>query len=204
MENCTRGNGLMPHFYKPKLRPGDIIACSGSCLQSDFINVVTFGIPRVHASHLMICAEVANALLLFESTTGCSIPCAINGQCINGTQAHEIGPRIAEYRGKVWHYPLVKPLRAEERRRLSKYLINTIALPYDTIGGLRSGGKIWNAINRRLHPESLSALFCSEWVASALTRIERFDTISASGWSPNGLIRELRNRGIVRECMRMK
>lgn len=152
----------------------------------------------------MIVAEDTDELCLFESTTQCDEPCCITGQKISGTQAHHIGPRLQAYRGKVWHYPLAKPLRPWERKVLSRYLKSGLGRPYDTKGATRSGGKIWSAIHRRLHPESLSALFCSEWVAASLNEIERFDTLSASEWSPNALIRELLKRGLVTYPRRLK
>jgi len=186
------------------LRAGDIIACSGSCIQSDIINLFTCGVPRRSLSHLMILAEDANDLLLFESTTQCDMPCAIRGLRLSGTQAHYIGPRLQGYRGKVWHYPLATPLRTFERRHLSRFLKSELGRPYDAEGAIEAGGKLWNAICRRLHPESLSALFCSEWVAAALKSIERFDTPSASAWSPNGLIREANRRGILAKPRRLK
>lgn len=143
-------------------------------------------------------------LLLYESTTQCDFPCAIRHKRWSGTQAHHIGPRLQSYRGKVWHYPLAKPLRPWERKALSRFLKDGLGKPYDMTGAERSAGKIWSAVQAHLHEESLSALFCSEWVAAALKEIERFDTLSASEWSPNALIRECNRRGILTYPRRLK
>lgn len=186
------------------LKPGDIIGCSGANFGSDIINLGSYGLPRWSISHVMIVGEDGNDLLLFESTTDCDIPCALRGVTYNGTQAHYPYHRLALYRGKVWHYPLLQPLRAYERRELSKYLISTVGRPYDSIGAERSGLKIWSHINAKLHQENTAKLFCSEWVASALREIERFDTLSVSKWSPNALVREAQRRGIVGYPRRLK
>jgi hypothetical protein len=152
----------------------------------------------------MILAEHNNDLLIFESTTGCDEECVITKKKQNGTQAHYIDSRLQSYRGKVWHYPLLRPLRTGERKKLSSYLVSSLGIPYDTRGASQSGGKLWSLIESRLHKESLSSLFCSEWVAAGLREIERFDTINASAWSPNSLIRECNERGMLRQCRRIK
>jgi len=184
---------------KSLIESGDILGCSGFSFQSDFINVVTYGIPRYHLSHLMIICDG----LIFESTTQSDLPCALRGIKFNGTQAHYIGSRVASYQGSVWHYPLSKKLRSAETKKLYHYLVANLGKPYDSLGATRSGGKIWSIINRNLHAESHSALFCSEWVAAALQHIERFDTRSTE-WSPNALIRELTSRGTLTKPRRLK
>lgn len=186
------------------LKPGDIIGCCGYCIQSDIINIVTYGIPRFSLSHTAILAEHNDDLLLFESTTEADEPCAIRGKRINGTQAHFIDSRIGSYRGKVWHYPLARPLSRRENRSLTDFLVGELGRPYDLHGGLEAVGKIWSAIQSCLHEESLSALFCSEWCAAALREVGRFDTISASQWTPNALVREFRRRGTTLFPRRIK
>lgn len=186
------------------LRAGDILACSGGSFQSDFINLVTYGVPRRSASHLMILAEHNDDLLIFESTTGCALPCALFHRRFNGTQAHFLESRLTEYDGRVWHYPLAKPLRSFERRRLSRFLIDSLGTPYDNRGATAAGGKLWSLVKASLHQESISALFCSEWVAAALRHIERFDTRNVSAWSPNALIREMNRRALLGRPGRVK
>jgi len=199
-----KSSRLLVDLENLSLKPGGIVACSGASLSSDFINVVTYGCPRFYLSHLMILAEYRNELLLFESNDECAQPCVIRGKGIKGTQAHRIGPRLRGYRGKVWYYELAKPLRPWERKALTRYLTNALGRSYDTLGATRSGGKIWSYIQKRLHQESLESLFCSEWVAASLKEIERFDTLSASQWSPNSLIRECNRRGMLLPPRRLK
>lgn len=186
------------------LWPGDILACSGASFQSDFINVVTYGLPRFSVSHVMTCGEYNGKLLLFESTQGCSDPCIIRREHFEGTQAHEVDSRIKGYHGKVWHYRLKQPLRAFERKRYSRFLIDNLGRPYDSPGAFRSGGAAWSWLEAKFHPSCLSALFCSEYVVAALNKIERWDTDHLSKWSPNAFIREGNRRGIFSNPVRLK
>lgn len=183
------------------LKPGDLIGFSGYNLESYLINLATYGLPAYGLSHLGIVSEWRNELLIFESTTGSATPCVIQQAYVQGTQAQRLASHVLHYRGAIWHYPLVKPLRWSEGKRLTQFLLKTIGRPYDTEGARRSGGKLLSYLLRR---ESLEALFCSEWVAAAHRHIERFDTKVASQWSPNALIREERRRGILDDPIRCK
>ncbi len=185
--------------------PGDIIGFSGANSTSDFINIVTYGLPRWSISHVGIVAAYPGEVnLIFESTTDGVHPCFIQNAYVTGSQAQLIEPRIADYVGRVWHYPLVKPLRAWESKALTRFLMGGLGKRYDNAGATLAGAKIWSYIQSRLHPESLEALFCSEWVAAAHRFIERFDTPNISSWSPNALIREERRRGILEKPVRLK
>jgi hypothetical protein len=195
---------LSQSIASANLRPGDLLGTCYFGIEGDIINLSTYGIPRFSLSHVAILAEHKDDLLIFESTTQCGIPCAIRGVHFNGSQAHYIDSRLESYRGKVWHYPLAIPLRSHERRQLSEYLVETIGRPYDVEGGVFAVGKLWSLIHSRIHPESLSTLFCSEWVAASLRQIERFDTLDASEWTPNFLCRECCRRGITRKPGRIK
>lgn len=186
------------------LRPGDIIGFSGYNPASYFINLVTYGIPGWSLSHVGIVAEYEGNLLIFESTDEALDPCAVQGYPIAGTQAQWPVPRIQSYKGRVWHYPLVKPLRSWERRHLTEFLLRSVGRPYDRTGAVRAGAKVWSAIQGLLHDESIAALFCSEWVAAAHRHIERFDTKHIGTWSPNALVREETRRGILDERVRLK
>lgn len=178
-------------------RPGDIIAFSGYSFQSYFINAVTYGIPGFGISHVGIIGEWHGCQLLFESTTGSALPCEVTGRPIHGTQCHELGARLREYRGKAWHYPLRQPLRSWERRALTRYLTGSLGRPYDAIGAFHAGASLFAWIMAKCHAENTAALFCSEWCVAALRFIERFDTDHAGRWSPNAFIRECRRRAIL-------
>lgn len=185
--------------------PGDIVGCLGNSFTSHIINIGTYGIPFYGLSHVGIIAEsMDNRVLLYESTTLNKYPCAVKGVLFNGTQAQEIDRKIDSYEGKIWHYPLKKPLRVWERRNLSKFLNRKLGIPYDSIGAFRSGGKGFSWLESRMHKENLSSIFCSEWCASAHNYIERFDTDNLSKWNPNAFAREERRRDILLKPIRIK
>ena len=180
-------------------RPGDILAFSGGSWLSDFINVATLGIPRYSTSHVGILGEWQHEVLLFESTMQNTAPCRIQGKEIRGSQAQRLGPRLSRYKGRVWHYPLYRPLYDHENRRLSKFLEAGLGKSYDEIGAFRSGGLAFSWFESKLRPPNMEALFCSEWVAAALSEIG----IMPSKWSPNRLIRHCRKIGILQKPRRL-
>ena len=186
------------------LAQGDLIGFSGANPYSDLINLTTYGIPRWSLSHVGIVADYHGELLIFESTHGEDTPCAIKGKPVSGTQAQVVEPRIRTYAGRVWHYPLVKPLRPWEGKALSRYLLKSVGRPYDRQGALRAGAKLWAWVQGLLRDEDVASLFCSEWVASAHRHIERFDCVHVGVWSPNALVREERRRGILASPVRLK
>lgn len=201
----------------PDLRPGDIIGFSGANSTSDFINLVTYGCPRWSISHIGVVAAYpkgsldakwlpdgrSDVLLIFESTTEAPDKCYIQNAFVTGSQAQLIEARASHYNGKVWHYPLVKPLRQWESKALTRFLVGGLGRRYDAAGAARAAAKLWAYVQSRLHPESQEALFCSEWVCAAHRYIERFDTTNLN-WSPNALIREERRRGILGKAIRLK
>jgi hypothetical protein len=186
------------------VRPGDILGFSGRGLISDTINVFTYGLPRWSLSHVGIIGEHKGQLLLFESTTLDSEPCAIRGKCINGTQAHEIEERVQVYDGRVWHYPLSMPLGVEARRELSRFLLSTLGISYDSIGAFRSAGLGFSWLESLLHPASLHSIFCSELCAAAHATIGVFRTENVSRWSPNLFVRTERRRTVLQSPRRLK
>lgn len=185
-------------------RPGDILGYSGQDFIGCFINVVTYGIPFWDLSHIGIVGEYKGELLLFESNVYDPAPCVIQGKCFRGTQAHRIETQLDYYQGKVWHYPLITPLYEHERKRLNKFLLDTVGTPYDEIGAFRSGGIGWSLLESFFRPADLSSIFCSEWCCAALTHIGRFKTDNVSRWSPNKFTRTCRRRGILGKPRRLK
>ncbi len=182
------------------IRAGGVVGFSGQAWQSDVINLATYGIPRWGISHVGIIAKYKGELLLFESTTFDSLPCVIQGKCFSGVQAHRLMDVLEVYAGRVWAYPLTRPLYPFEDTRLSEFLRGKIATPYDTEGALESAG--W--LSRALHGEDLHELFCSELVAAALNEIGLLPTGNASGWTPNRLVRRLVREEVVRLPRRLK
>lgn len=186
------------------VKPGDLIGFSGHSWQSAGINLATYGIPFWNISHVAILGEVGGRLLLFESTTMAGAPCVIQGKEVSGTQAHWITPRVEAYRGKVWHYPLYRPLYRVEAARLTGFLLTYVGRDYDAIGAFRCGGIGWSWLESRLHPADLSSLFCSEYCAAAHARVGILQTDHVSRWNPNRLLRVERRRGILLRPSRLK
>ena len=186
------------------IKPGDIIGFSGSGWISVAINIGTYGIPFWGISHVGIMARGEDGrLLLFESSED-DIPCAISGEHFVGTQAHELDDVLKVYGGKAYHYPLYRPLYPNEDARLTQFLMDTIHTPYDLMGAFRATGVGISWIESLFRPQDLSMIFCSEWVASALSMVGIFPTSNASRWNPNRLIRHLRLNGVLFRPRRLK
>lgn len=187
-----------------RVRPGDLIGFSGRGWMSDFINVVTYGIPRWGLSHVGIVGDFAGRRLLFESTTLDEEPCEIQRRCVQGVQAHEVEGRVDKYAGRVWHYPLYRPLSHEESYDLTAFLMLHMGQPYDELGAIRSGGLGLSFIESLLRPECLHSIFCSELVAAAHREVKVFQTYSVSRWSPNRLVRVERHHRALCKPVRLK
>jgi hypothetical protein len=185
------------------IKAGDVIGFSGDGGISFAVNILSYGIPWYSISHLGIIGEHKGELLLFESTTLSNIPCVIQKKSIEGVQAVRLKDRIEKYDGKVFHYPLVDPLFASEQKRLNQFLHDQIGKPYDLIGALRSGGKIWAWMESHLREADLNFLFCSELVASSLNKVNRLETHNVSSWSPNKLIRHGLKKKILHKPRRL-
>jgi len=142
--------------------------------------------------------------LLFESTTGCDLPCEINGRVIDGTQAHDIWSRVEGYDGKVWHYPYRYVLSPIGSIRFTNFLLKNCRKEYDTIGAIRSGGLALSWLESLLRDEDLTSLFCSEYVAAAYDHVNILDLKSASRWNPARLVRYMSHYGFLAEPRRLK
>jgi len=191
------------------MKPGDIIAFSGANLISDFLNVVTYGIPRISISHVAIVADYgvaeARATLIFESTTDNYSPCEIRGIATRGCQAQFLNTRLLNYAGAIWHYPLATPLSQAESEALTAYLVPMLGTPYGEIAAFRSGGLGWSWLEQKIHgPANLSSIFCSEWAAGGHHAVNRLVTDNIGKWNPNRLIRHERHHGILSPPMRLK
>lgn len=198
---------FVQQFEVSKLRDpkaGDIMGFCGDSWSSAGINVVTYGIPWWGLSHVAILGDHEGKLLLFESTTFNPEPCCISGKVIEGSQAHIIENRLAQYQGKVWHYPLYRSLYDFEQDRLTKYLHATLGHPYSKIGAFRAGGIGFSWLESQLCETDLSSLFCSEWCASAHAEIGIFPNENGARWNPNHFCRAERRMGILKTPRRVK
>ena len=189
---------------KPEIKAGDIIAFTGGHWTSCFINIVTYGIPFWHISHVGIMGEYEGELLLFESTTICDIPCVIRGEPFKGTQAVRLDDRLSTYSGRVKHYPLYRRLFDAERERLNQFLVEHVGIPYDRIGAMRSAGIGFSWVESLLHHEDLSRIFCSEFCAAAHKEIGLLRTDNVSRWNPNRFVRRERWESTLVKPWRLK
>ena len=187
------------------MKPGDLIGFSGFSVIGAAINLATYGIPFWGLSHVGIMANAPDGrLLIFESTSLGDLPCEISGEVFEGTQAHELEDVLRPYRGRVYHYPLHRPLYPSENKRLSRFLVETIHTPYDNLGAFRSAGIGLSWVESLFRPQNLSSIFCSEQVASALSITGIFSTSNVSRWNPNRLVRHLRWNGLLCKPRRIK
>lgn len=176
------------------MKEGDLVLFSGTSFVDRVVQVGTLSLY----SHVAIYSRYG---LLFESTSAKLPPCVIQHRHVKGAQAHYFDTRLAAYKGRAWRLPLAHPVDEE---LLYFFLRSQLGRPYDFLGAFRSGGIFWNRIMRAIHPESLSALFCSEFCAAALDRVRYFNTGNASAWSPAKLARALGRRGLVLRPERLK
>lgn len=187
------------------LKPGDLVGFSSWDWSGVIINIGTYGVPFIHLSHIGIMAEHMGKLVLFESTTLCPIPCMIQGKRVGGAQAHPLEDRIETYPGRVYHYPLMKSLNCAPAIDLSNFLHSQIGRPYDMLGAVHSGGKVFSYLESLFRKSNdASSLYCSEWCALAHHEIGLFRTRSASKWSPNALVRAEYEQEIIEKRIRLK
>lgn len=186
------------------IKTGDVIAFSGFGRKSVIVNLVTFGWPFFWASHVGIVGEFKGEQLLFESTTLSNIPCVVQGIPFKGVQAVRLADRVRSYNGRVYHYPVYRPLFGFEEERLNKFLLEKVGTPYDLHGGMRSATHGLSWLESRFKGEDLNYIFCSELVAAAHAKIGLLQTSSASRWNPNRLVRYERRTGILRRPRRLK
>ena len=186
-----------------KIKSGDVIAYSGNSVLSDAINVLSLGVPRISASHVGITCRVGTEMFVFEALMVSSRPCAITGDTGPGVIASKIDtPKLSP--GRVYRYPLYRPLYAHEKDRLEHFLLSRLGTPYDKYGAIGSGGILTRFFTGRLRRESDQSLFCSELAAQALSEIGLFSTGNFSNWAPNALLRRGRWRGVFERPIRVK
>ena len=192
-------------FIPDEIKAGDIIGFSGDSWISTLVNIATYGIPFWGLSHVGIMGHADDGrLMLFESTQLDDLPCEITGEVFLGTQAHQLEHVVSVYKGKVWHYPLYRPLYATEDERLTEFLMSTIHTPYDKLGAFRSAGVGLSWIESLLHRDNLNSIFCSEWCCAAHTYIGVFRTDNVSRWNPNRFVRTERRIHVLRAPGRLK
>lgn len=187
------------------MKAGDVIGFSGRGWVSAAINIGTYGLPFFGISHVGVMANDPDGrLLLFESTSFENLPCVISGEDFTGTQAHFLEDIVEAYSGRIYHYPLYRPLYPNEDTRLTRFLMETIHTPYDLMGALRTSGVGLSWIESLFRPQDLSMIFCSEQVAAAYSIVGLFATDNVSRWNPNKLVRRFRRNEILHKPRRLR
>jgi hypothetical protein len=174
--------------------PGDLLIFYGRDFSSRVIEWATRGPSHVG----IVCPHVSatGAMLLFESTTLCDLPCLLTGKRISGVQAHEPASRIAGYAGSVALLRLAPAWRLNPREvdLLHDWLLHVANEPYDLRGALISGTRFFKWTALMPYPD-LDSLFCSELCAAALMRLHRMPLANPSLYNPASLVREVRRCG---------
>lgn len=171
------------------LQTGDLVGYAGQELLSDFINVVTFGVPRWHLSHI--------GIVLVED----DVPYVV--EALNSAKAVVKRPLIESLSAPAWLYPIYRELYQHEADRIKDILEHSVGTPYDVTGAFWSGGLATRLLGLSLFDESCARFFCSELAAYALSEAGLFVTSNFSSWSPNSLIRRARLRGVLERPIRL-
>jgi hypothetical protein len=182
------------------LQFGDIIGFSHRSFLGACINIGTLGVPFYGLSHIGI---IGPGHMIYESTTLSDIPCHVTGKLIAGVQAHDPGPRVRDYTGRVYRYRLNVNLHKIQSTVLGRYLERQLGVPYDSLGAFRSRTLGLGYIEKWLckRPENLSSLFCSEYLAAALDVSCIWTPENASRWNPNRLARALVNEKVYQPAV---
>lgn len=192
------------HHRESSMKAGDVLAFGGTDAVSVAISLLTFGVPFRSAAHVGIVAEVGGELRLFESTADAADECVVTGTNRSGVKATDITKRVDWYLGRVWHYPLSRPLYDHERGRLTEFLCEQLGKPYDTAGAVKAGGYLLAKVKAKHDDTNEDRFFCSELVAAAHSTVGLFATCNAGRWSPNSLLRTEHMAGIVGHPRRIK
>lgn len=194
-------------IVRPVVKPGDFIGFTGRDLMSAIINVGTLGVPFWGLSHCGIVVaplERSTLLAIFESTTLSPGPCLFSRKETSGVQAHRLHWRVSNYPGKVWHYPLSRPLSGLNQQALYDSCMSSLGMGYDFLQAFRSRSLGFGWLEKLLYGrENLTSVYCSEFIAARYREIDVFRTRNVSKWSPNKLARALIERRAVAGCWRL-
>jgi hypothetical protein len=171
------------------------------------INLGSFGIPTKSVHHVGIAGRLHDEPLIYESIgrAGTRTACCRTGHVTAGCQAHTLTELLATVEGQeIWHYPLRRELYFHEEDRLLYYLDSKIGTPYDKVGAVRSGGLLFSLLNKLLHEEDTSHLFCAEYCMDAHVHVGTAQTNHVGKWNPNRLVRHFRRVGVVGKPNRLK
>jgi hypothetical protein len=154
-----------------RIKPGDVIAFSGSDIPSEVVKLAT----RSEYVHVAIALATQPNLdgqrdiLITESHIDLSLPSLGTGKRTLGVQIQWLSQRLAHSQGAVWWAALKSPLAEASLETMQTWLRTQEAnqIPYDFVQAIGAG---LNAIENIeiLSRSDTKALFCSELVTCAL------------------------------------
>jgi hypothetical protein len=156
------------------IKPGDIIAFSGTDIPSDVVKIATHS----HYVHVAIVFAVTRSkhpdqtILIAESHIDTSLPSLGTGKPILGVQFHWLSQRF-NLPGPIWWAALKQPLHPDRLMQMQTWLNNLEQqrVPYDFLHAIKAGIEAMIpevplvALDRL--PDD-HAFFCSELVTRAL------------------------------------
>ncbi len=179
--------------------PGDVLAFSGRGWISAAIELFTCS----RYSHVGICAEMDDRVLLVESTTLDSEPCEITGKHVRGVQAHTPATRIAGYNGRIWLLRLTTPVAPWESDLLSAWLRPRLGVSYDDRAAILSATRALKYMTR----QDFDRLFCAELTAAPIAMLRGLgchELYAPSLFTPSHLLHELLEQEIYQHPVRIK
>lgn len=168
---------------------GDVLGFVGRGWLSAFINLVTFGIPRVSISHVGLIIVEENDVYVVESLLGKGVVKRPYSESVRGET--------------VYLYPLSRETYAHEDRRIRRVANSIVGVPYSERKAFWAGGFLTHIIGYWTMRENSRGLFCSEAVSLVLSEAGPLSTGSFSSWSPNRLVRHLVRAGICERPVKL-
>lgn len=191
----------MNELQKSEWHEADIVGFSERGPVGCLINLLTFGVPFWGIGHVGTIARHVDELLLYHSTAAQSLPCAITGKFVDGVQAQRPDEFIAQYPGRIWRYP---SKRVPPSEALTWWLEDKLGTAYDYVGAMEARKTPLAWLHRKLTPESLNRIFCSEYLAAMLRYLGWMDFKDASEVTPNALCRSVVRAGVYGKPERVK
>jgi hypothetical protein len=157
-------------LIRQQIKPGDVIAFSGTDLPSGVVKIAM----KSHYVHVAIVLSVdtcnleGDTALIAESHIDISLPSVGTGQRILGVQLQWLSHRLLACDSSVWWVALKTPLTVESTIKMQTWLreIEQQRVPYDFLQAMGVG---LDALGIEVdNLANYSALFCSELVTRAL------------------------------------
>lgn len=166
-----------------------------SCWPSQWIRGVT-------PTHVSVMGDHAGPMI-FESTTLCDQPCAIQGKHVKGIQAHRPDDKLRTYRGRIWRIRLADwPASQWKIGALNQFCLGALGDQYDTAGLLESGSILRYA---RFWRPPAKSFICSRFTMLALRAgyvVDRM--VVPCEWTPARIERDLTHDELYLPVERLK